>query len=57
MEIDKVTLIPGDAEHCPGSGELCDKCDFLICCSNFNGLCDKCFEEDATCKWRTPHQR
>jgi len=49
-----ITLIPGDGgRYCPGYGERCDECDFLICCTNFGGLCDRCFEEDPTCQWRT----
>ena len=47
----EITLIPGNnGDHCPGNGECCDECDYLICCTNDHGLCDKCLEENGTCR-------
>lgn len=44
-------LIPGNGgQHCPSNGECCDECDYLICRTNYNGLCDKCFEENGACE-------
>jgi len=56
-----IILTPGDGgRHCLGNGthrdedgnaiELrCDECDYLICCTNSNGLCDLCFDEHKWC--------
>ena len=30
-------------------GECCDECDYLLCCTNCDGLCDKCFAEHRGC--------
>ncbi len=35
--------------HCHENEGCCDECDYLICCTNFNGLCDRCFEENNLC--------
>jgi len=44
-------LIPGDeGQNCPGNPELCDECDYLMCCTNYDGLCEKCLEESGTCE-------
>ena len=46
-------LIPGNSgRDCPGYISHCDECDYLICCTNHDGLCDKCFEENGTCEMR-----
>ena len=51
-------LVPGNAgRDCPTCGELCDECDYLVCCTNFGGLCDKCFAENPACQWKAPHRR
>ena len=59
-------IIPGDGgQHCLYNGEhrdedgkpieiRCDECDFLICCTNFRGLCDKCFAENGGCCINAP---
>jgi len=45
-----ILLVPGnEGQDCPGNPELCDECDFLICCTNYNGLCDQCFIENGVC--------
>ena len=45
-----ITLAPGNIEICPGNPEYCDECDYLICCTNYNGLCERCFEENGMCQ-------
>ena len=31
-------------------GEIpCEDCDFFICCTNFDGLCDKCLMDNMEC--------
>ena len=51
-----VILIPGnEGRDCPGNPECCDECDYLICCTNYNELCDKCFEEDSACEINARH--
>lgn len=57
-----VVLAPGNnGQHCLYNGEhsdsdgnnieiCCDQCDYLICCTNFDGLCDKCFEKNGFCQ-------
>jgi len=30
-------------------GECCDECDYLICCTNYKGLCDQCLAENGAC--------
>ena len=48
-----ITLIPGGkGRHCPGNPEHCDECDYLICCSNYSGLCEKCFADIGKCPLR-----
>jgi len=51
---DNINLIPGnEGRDCPARGETCDECDecdYLICCTNANGLCDKCLEEHGACQ-------
>ena len=48
-------LVPGnEGRNCPGNGTCCDECDYLICCTNYNGLCDKCFDEDGKCQIKAP---
>lgn len=43
-------LIPGDdGKHCPGNPELCDECDYLICCTNAYDLCTRCRAEHGGC--------
>jgi len=27
----------------------CEDCDFFICCTNFEGLCDKCLMSNMAC--------
>ena len=45
-----IDLIPGgNGERCPGNPELCDECDYLICCTDYNRLCGKCFETNGFC--------
>ena len=47
---DDTSLMPGnDGQDCPGNPELCDECDYLICCTNYNGMCDRCLEENGRC--------
>ena len=47
----EIILTPGnDALLCPGNPEHCDECDYLICCTNHNGLCGRCFEENGFCQ-------
>jgi hypothetical protein len=39
-------LVPGnDGQDCPGNPECCDECDYLMHCTNFNGLLDNCSDE------------
>ena len=48
-------LIPGNGGlDCPGSGECCDECDYLICCTDYNGLCSQCFAENGKCSIAAP---
>jgi len=48
-------LVPGDSgKRCPGNMEFCDECDYLICCTNYNGLCDKCRKDNGACQWENP---
>ena len=37
-----ITLLPGNPTNCPGNYDFCDECDYLICCTNFDNLCEKC---------------
>ena len=38
----QMNLIPGnEGQFCPGNPTLCDECDYLICCTNCNGLYDR----------------
>ncbi|MCL2301060.1 MAG: hypothetical protein FWC27_13035 [Firmicutes bacterium] len=47
----ELSLVPGNSgEDCPGNPEGCDECDYLICCTNANGLCDKCFAAHGECE-------
>jgi len=43
-------LFPGNqGQHCLGNPELCDECDYLICCFD-RDLCRKCFAENGFCE-------
>jgi len=47
----ELSLVPGNGgQYCPDNPEYCDECDYLICCTNANGLCDKCFAENGACE-------
>jgi len=51
MQQDEVPLTPGNnGQNCRGNSKYCDECDYLICCTNYNGLCDKCLKENGTCQ-------
>ncbi|MCL2299194.1 MAG: hypothetical protein FWC27_03495 [Firmicutes bacterium] len=46
----ELILIPGnEGRDCPGNWEECDECDYLMCCTNHNGLCENCFAENGGC--------
>jgi len=46
-----LSLVPGnEGQYCPDNPEYCDKCDYLICCTNAGCLCDQCFRENGACK-------
>ena len=52
----EIVLIPGsEGRDCPGNPELCDECDYLICCTNADGLCGKCFAENGACEIKARH--
>jgi len=63
----ELILTPGNGgQRCLGNGEhfdqsgnrieiCCDECDYLICCSNYDNLCDKCFEENGACEIKARH--
>ena len=46
----KISLVPGnEGRDCPGNWELCDECDYLMCCFE-SDRCDRCFEENGECE-------
>jgi len=46
-----LTLVPGSGgQYCPDNPQYCDECDYLICCTNRNELCDKCYAENGACE-------
>jgi len=57
IDITGTLLTPGNfGKDCLGNGEhddiecCCDECDYLICCTNYNKLCDRCFEKNDGCQ-------
>ena len=48
-------LLPGkEGLNCPGNYELCDECDYLICCTKDDdelsgNICGECFAEHGAC--------
>lgn len=51
-----IILVPGNGgKDCPGNCDWCDECDYLICCTNCYGMCDKCFEENGMCEVKVRH--
>jgi len=47
-------LVPGDrGRRCPSNPACCDECDYLMCCTNDDGFCDKCFAENGFCEVET----
>jgi len=48
-------LVPGnEGLYCPGNWELCDECDYLICCTKDDdrlsgNICGECFEQNGEC--------
>jgi len=48
-----IILLPGNPANCPGNCDFCDECDYLICCTNFDNLCEKC-PDYPTCTTKTP---
>ena len=52
----EIILVPGnEGQDCPGNWECYDECDYLICCTNYNGLCDECFAENGMCPIKARH--
>lgn len=61
IDVTQIPLTPGNnGEDCLGNGEhydengkiiecCCDECDYLMCCTNFNGLPDCSTCKDADC--------
>lgn len=40
-----IVLVPcNQGLLCPSHGVYCDTCDYIICCTNDNGLCRACYE-------------
>jgi len=51
-----LTLVPGSGgQYCPDNPEHCDECDYLMCCTNAEDMCDKCFAENGTCEIKARH--
>ena len=62
QEGNRIELTPGNGgRNCLGNGKhfdrdsepveiCCDECDYLICCTNWDRACDKCYFENRSCR-------
>ena len=53
--MEKSGRLGNEGQNCPCYGLYCEACENYICCTNIDGLCDKCFEEHGSCPKLSRH--